>query len=188
MISFNKFVLQGTIGHIEQREQSGDRAMTTVVLYVDDDYYSENDGAWVDRSYRFPVTFFGQRANSIFDMYVKGDVVIVEGKLTQTVVENNGQNEYRFYFNGDNILRISRAPLSEDEIEERKERKQAKYNNRSANTDKSSSGGRSNGNANRNSSKSTPRSKWNKKKANDFVDEEYDVDVDLDDIDFDNDE
>lgn len=109
MIDLNKITVSGVVGHVEQRQvMNNTRNVTAVTIYVGDDYKNQKD-EWVQRSHRVTINFYGPRADGIFKIIKKGDVVWATGKIATSNKEVNGKQQYNVYFDGDEIGKMSRV-------------------------------------------------------------------------------
>lgn len=84
MADFNQIILSGRLtGDAEVRMTKSGKKLTIFSLAVNDDYKAGEE--WVKRAYFFSVLFGGEK--KLF----KGDVVVIEGKMTQEKFEKEGQ-------------------------------------------------------------------------------------------------
>lgn len=84
MADFNQIILSGRLtGDAEVRMTKSGKKLTIFSVAVNDDYKAGEE--WVKRSYFFSVLFGGEKHLN------KGDVVVIEGKMTQEKFEREGQ-------------------------------------------------------------------------------------------------
>ena len=84
MADFNQIILSGRLtADSEVRVTKTGKRLTSFSLAVNDDYKAGEE--WVKRAYFFNVLFGGEK--KLF----KGDVVVIEGKMTQEKFEKEGQ-------------------------------------------------------------------------------------------------
>ena len=84
MADFNQIILSGRLtGDSEVRMTKSGKKLTIFSLAVNDDYKAGEE--WVKRSYFFNVVYSGEKE------LVKGQYVVVEGKMTQFKLEKEGQ-------------------------------------------------------------------------------------------------
>lgn len=84
MADFNQIILSGRlVGDAEVRMTKSGKKLTIFSIAVNDDYKAGEE--WVKRSYFFNVLFGGEKHLN------KGDVVVIEGKMTQEKFEKEGQ-------------------------------------------------------------------------------------------------
>ena len=106
MRDLNLFVFTGTVGHIEYKDDNN-RPRTNVVVYCSDDY-KKKDGTYENQSYRYSVSFFGDRAQGIFNAFQQKDKVWCSAKVIVVMkTDSNGNKTSNTYFNGVDISKSS---------------------------------------------------------------------------------
>jgi len=108
-MSLNKVQLIGNLGKrpydgLEQTE--GGNSVVTLDICVQENYKDKN-GTWIDNEVWHSVRVFGQLATSqTIQLLNKGDMVYVEGKLTQYTREGKNGTEYKTGVNGFRVKRL----------------------------------------------------------------------------------
>ena len=102
MADFNQIILSGRlVGDAEVRMTKSGKKLTIFSLAVNDDYKAGEE--WVKRAYFFNVLFGGEK--KLF----KGDVVVIEGKMTQEKFEKEGQAKTYYKVIASKVVPFSKA-------------------------------------------------------------------------------
>ena len=96
MADINHLILGGRlVADTEVRMTKSGKKITTFSIAVNDDYKTDE---WVKRSYFFNVIYLGEKNLN------KGDIVMLEGKITQKKQEKEGQPKYYFQIVADKVV------------------------------------------------------------------------------------
>lgn len=106
MVDFNQVILSGRlVGDAEIRMTKSGKKLTIFSIAVNDDYKSGDE--WVKRAYFFGVLYSGEK-----QLY-KGDVVVIEGKITQEKFEKEGQAKTYYKIVASKVVPFSKAKKEE---------------------------------------------------------------------------
>lgn len=102
MVDFNYLILSGRlVGDAEVRMTKSGKKLTIFSLANNQDYKAGEE--WVKRAYFFNVIYGGEKNLS------KGDVVVVEGKITQEKFEKEGQAKTYYKVVASKVVPFSKA-------------------------------------------------------------------------------
>ena len=117
--NLNRFECIGRLGDFpEMRYTSNGLEVTRISLGVSNDRYDKETEEWEERTDWIPVTFFGFKAANIAERCNKGDLMLVEARVSNNKYDKEGVTVYTFNFIGDSYERLSFGNHSRDEEEE----------------------------------------------------------------------
>lgn len=107
MADLNQGTLTGKVSFVYQN-LDGARSNLKLILSVDDSY-KDKDGVWQKRYVSVPMTAFGNYASYLADQVAKGDVVVVNFKLSSQQKEDaDGKKTTILYANIDSLVNMSK--------------------------------------------------------------------------------
>ena len=102
MADFNQIILSGRlVGDAEVRMTKSGKKLTIFSLANNNDYKLKDE--WVKRTFFFNVIYGGEKQLS------KGDVVVIEGKMTQEKFEKDGQAKTYYKVIASKVVPFSKA-------------------------------------------------------------------------------
>ncbi len=120
--NLNRFECIGRLGDFpEMRYTSNGLEVTRISLGVSNDRYDKETEEWEERTDWIPVTFFGFKAANIAERCNKGDLMLVECRVSNNKYEKDGVTVYTFNFIGDSYERLSFGNHTRDEEDEEEE-------------------------------------------------------------------
>ncbi len=100
----NKVMLLGNLGFDpELKMTQGGMAILKLRMAVNERYKDRND-AWKDKVEWVSVVLFGRRAESLRNYLSKGSSLFVEGRLSTTSYEKNGEKRYMTQVVADKVI------------------------------------------------------------------------------------
>ena len=96
-MSINRITISGNlIKDCELRWTQKGKAVTQFCVAVNDGYKAKDTGEWISKPNFINCVIYDKRAETLETYLVKGLKVMVDGKLSQSVSEKNGEKRY-FY-------------------------------------------------------------------------------------------
>ena len=117
--NLNRLEIIGRLGDFpEMRYSASGLAITRISLGVSNDRFNKETEEWDERTDWIPVTFFGFKAANIAERCNKGDLMLVECRVSNNKYDKEGVTVYTFNFIGESYERLSFGNHSRDEEEE----------------------------------------------------------------------
>lgn len=115
----SQITVQGNIGKDPEIKFVGDLAITKFSLAETPRVKNKSTEQWEDgETIWFNVAFFGKQAEAVIDSYVKGETVLLIGKLKQSnYTDKSGEKKSSLEIIGESIAKVARTARTKPEIE-----------------------------------------------------------------------
>ena len=106
-----QITVQGNVGKDPEIKFAGDLAITKFSVAETPRTKNKTTGQWEDgETIWFNVVFFGSQAEAVVDNYVKGETILLVGKLRQSsYTDKNGDAKSSLEIVGESIAKVARS-------------------------------------------------------------------------------
>lgn len=114
-----QITVQGNIGKEPEIKFSGDLSIAKFSLAETPRQKNKTTGQWEDgETIWFNVVFFGSQAESVVDNYVKGETVLLVGRLRQSsYTDKTGVAKTSLEIVGESIAKVARSTKTKPQVE-----------------------------------------------------------------------